>query len=78
MDADLEFSCCFCGKGIVPTRVDPLNINIVGNYDEYLKKHGSLEDQPSQDYYCHFSCLKNKMEPYYGGYLMESNFIIND
>lgn len=74
----LKFTCCFCNKGIQQTEIDPMNINIMGNYDKYLKKNMTLKDLPSQDFYCHFACLKNKLDAYFQGYFTEDNFIVEE
>lgn len=65
---ELKFTCCFCNKKIENTDIDPCNINIMANYDK------DIEYKPTQDFFCHFSCLKNSFHNYYKGYLLESTF----
>ncbi len=74
----LGFTCCFCSLSIIETMVDPMNINIMGNYDKYLKKGITLKDMPSQEFYCHFECFKNKIHVSIAGYFIEENFILDD
>ncbi len=57
---------------IQPTKVDPMNINIVANCDALS------ESSPSQDFYTHFSCLKERLQQNVSGYFLESNFVIDD
>lgn len=64
----LFFRCCFCGEQITPNEIDPCNINIVANYDKYTP------DSPSQDFYCHFKCLKDRLHKDMTGYFEEINF----
>ncbi|MDP3889219.1 MAG: hypothetical protein Q8Q25_01595 [bacterium] len=68
----LKFTCCFCNQGIVPNEIDPCDINIVACYDKPQK------DKPSQSFYCHFDCLKERLHKNIQGYFLKSNFIIND
>lgn len=69
---NLDFQCCLCGQGIVETNVDPLDINIMG-----FKKNYS-QDRSSVTFYAHFECVKNKLHPYFQGYMIEDVFIIDE
>ncbi len=53
---------------IEATDVDPCNINIIANYGK------KIEYQPTQDFFCHFSCLKERFHGYYQGYFLETTF----
>jgi hypothetical protein len=69
---ELNYTCCFCGKKIESNQVDPMNINVVGNYDKLVK------DSPSQDFYCHFDCFKMLLQKDIAGYFLKSNFGSDD
>ena len=49
--------CCFCGKGVTSSFIDPCSINILINWDK------SKDKQYSQDFYCHISCFKKQILP---------------
>lgn len=72
MIENLRFRCCFCDKGIVETKVDPLDISLMG-----LKKLRNGR-RSSVDFYCHFACVKNKLDPYFQGYMVEGIFEADD
>jgi hypothetical protein len=61
------FQCCFCAKGIKEDRVDPLDINIIFNED-MKNNSGSF-----QNFYAHFSCLKEKLHTTMQGYLVRDD-----
>ncbi len=68
MTNELKFSCCFCNQAIEPSDVDPCNMNIMANYGKEIKY------QPTQDFFCHFKCLKERLHSYYQGYFLETTF----
>jgi len=65
----LKFQCCFCSEGISQSDIDPCRINIMGNYAR------SSKVSPSQDFYCHFKCLKDLLDTKISGYLIETTFV---
>ncbi len=68
----LKFRCCFCDKGIKETKVDPLDISLMG-----LKKLRT-ENRSSVDFYCHFACAQEKLHPYFQGYMIEGIFAVDE
>ena len=52
---DLRFECCFCGKGIESSGIDPCVINVMINIDK------SKDKQYNQDLFCHIACLKERL-----------------
>lgn len=44
----------------------------MANYDK------DTDYQPTQDFFCHFSCLKKCLHSYYQGYFLESTFSLRD
>ena len=58
----------FCGDKILPNKVDPMGINVVARYDKLSA------NSPSQDFYVHFNCFKERLGPDISGYFLESNF----
>lgn len=49
------FTCCFCLRQIVPTRVDPLEIGV-----RSLGIDADPESGP-QGLYCHYECLRSRV-----------------
>lgn len=70
MIEQLHFTCCFCNQRIQDTDVDPCNINIMANYGK------EVDYQPTQDFFCHFACLKNGLHSYYKEYFLETTFSV--
>lgn len=68
---ELKFNCCLCNRRIEDSDVDPCNINVMANYGK------KVDYQPTQDFFCHFACLKDKLHDYYKGYFLETVFSIN-
>jgi len=66
-----KYRCCFCNEFIEQKNIDPCDINVLGNCDIYQK------DKPTQSFYCHFLCLKERLHKNVQGYFLESNFIIS-
>lgn len=68
----MEFECCFCGKNIESSKINPCIISILTNFDK------SKERQYSQDFFCHITCFKEKIAshiPLYVEHLgIEENF----
>lgn len=56
-NVELKFMCCFCGKGIKSSKIDPCAINVMINFDKEKEK------QYSQDFFCHIECFKNRIAP---------------
>jgi len=69
---NLKFQCCFCNLGIEETNLDPLDISILG----YKKL--ALGQRSSVDFFCHYNCVKNKLNPYFQGYMVEGIFEADD
>jgi len=72
MNEKLEFTCCFCGKKIISDEINPLNLNIMGQFDR------EALDKPSQDFYSHFECLKSRLHENIRGYFLETNFVFEE
>lgn len=68
----LGYTCCFCNSSIESTQIDPCNINVLGQYDKTTK------DKPSQDFYCHFECFKEKLHQEITGYFLIDIFQADD
>lgn len=65
----IKYQCCFCGKNIESTNIDPCSINAMINFDKTEDK------QHHQDFFCHFLCLKkilDKNVPLYLEYLVDA------
>lgn len=60
------FECCFCKKRIEENKVDPCDINIVINSE--MQK--SCNNRSSQNFWCHFECLKEKLHKDIQGYFI--------
>jgi hypothetical protein len=54
---DVGVMCCFCGKSIESSHIDPCSMNVLINWDK------SQNEQYSQDFYCHIACLKKCLVP---------------
>lgn len=50
-----EYTCCFCGKRIVSTRTDPLEIGVRSMGDEADAESGA------QGLYSHYECLRQRL-----------------
>lgn len=74
----LNFTCCFCNLSILQDDVNPMNLNIMGNYDKILNADKLLKDLPSQEFYCHFTCFKKNLHEYFQRYFIEENFSIEE
>lgn len=72
MREQLNFTCCFCNEKIKETDIDPCNINIMANYGK------DISYQPTQDFFCHFACMKSGLHSYYKGYFLETTFSLRD
>jgi hypothetical protein len=57
--------CCFCNEGIVETKTDPVDINIIYNED-MIEKTGRF-----QNFYAHFDCLRQKLHDNIRGYFVK-------
>jgi len=53
---NLLYRCCFCGKTIKSTNVDPCDLNVLINCDKPKGK------QDNQSFYCHISCFREKLD----------------
>jgi hypothetical protein len=51
------YQCCFCGKGISESAVDPCAIVLVGNWS------GPETEQAEQQFFCHVACFKKSLWP---------------
>ena len=60
-----SYSCCFCGKTIKPSSVDPVQIAV----QTAILQPAS--DDSGQAFYCHFECLKKAMHAEARDYLLE-------
>jgi hypothetical protein len=52
-----QYQCCFCGKTISESAVDPCAIVLVGNW------RSPPQQQAEQQFFCHVACFKQAMWP---------------
>ena len=55
--SEIGYMCCFCGKTIESSPVDPCWVNVMINIDKEKSK------RYDQDFYCHIACFKSKIVP---------------
>jgi hypothetical protein len=55
---EIGFKCCFCGKRIIETGVDPCALVLVGNFSS-----SHQDEHVEQDFYCHLACFKKAVQP---------------
>lgn len=53
-DSDANYSCLFCGEGIMAGTLDPCAIHLVA------KINCPRNEQKEQTFFCHFNCIKQR------------------
>ncbi|HSC24759.1 MAG TPA: hypothetical protein VLB80_00890 [Candidatus Babeliales bacterium] len=52
-----NYLCCFCNTLIIPSHGNPMEIDILINFDKPKSK------QDNQTFYCHMECFKEQLDP---------------
>jgi hypothetical protein len=53
----LTYGCCFCEEGIEASGVDPCAVVLIGKWQ------GPEDEQVAQQFWCHFNCFADKLDP---------------